>query len=111
MDYTILDCFYKIGYYLVEKEVKLMNFIKLILIVLGLILAFMLVSSVIGLVYSALWYLLIIGIIGGSGYVGYKLLTKERGAAKLEDKTPIAIADTQNADRVLEEYRRKHLNE
>ena len=86
-----------------------MNWLKYILIALGLILLAMLASSVIGIIYGALWYLLVIGVVAGGGYVGYKLLKKDRNPLKLEDKTPTAIAEMENADRALEEYKRKYL--
>ncbi len=86
-----------------------MNFIKIILIAIGLVLAAMLAFSVIGIVYSALWYLLLLGIVAIGGAVGYKLLVKDKESPKLEDKTPITIAEMKNADRTLEEYKRKYL--
>ena len=86
-----------------------MNWLKYILIALGLILLAMLASSVIGIIYGAFWYLLVIGVVAGGGYVGYKLLKKDRNSLKLEDKTPTAIAEMENADRALEEYKRKYL--
>ncbi len=86
-----------------------MNLIKIILITVGLILAAMLAFSVIGIVYSALWYLFLLGVVAIGGAVGYKLLTKKSEQPKLEDKTPITIAELNNADRALEEYKRKHL--
>jgi 4-hydroxybenzoate polyprenyltransferase len=96
-------------YYLNEKEEKLMNYIKLILIAIGLILAAMLAFSVIGIVYSALWYLFLLGVVAIGGTIGYKLLKKDDQHSQLEDKTPIVIAEMQNADRTLEEYKRKYL--
>ncbi len=54
-----------------------MNFIKIILIAIGLVLAAMLAFSVIGIVYSALWYLFLLGIVAVGGAIGYKLLMKE----------------------------------
>ncbi len=86
-----------------------MNFIKIILIAIGLILAAMLVFSIGGIVYSALWYLFLLGIVVIGGAVGYKLLVKDKESPKLEDKTPITIAEMKNADRTLEEYKRKYL--
>ncbi|MGI9035390.1 MAG: hypothetical protein ACR2GD_05055 [Pyrinomonadaceae bacterium] len=85
-----------------------MNWLKFFLIALGLILLAMLASSVIGIIYGALWYLLVIGVVGGGAYLGYKLLKKD-DSLKLEDKTPISIAEMENADRALEEYKRKYL--
>ncbi len=86
-----------------------MNFIKIILIAIGLVLAVMLAFSVIGIVYSALWYLFLLGIVAVGGAVGYKLLVKDKESMRLEDKTPITIAEMKDADRALEEYKRKYL--
>ena len=86
-----------------------MNYIKLILIAIGLILAAMLAFSIIGIVYSALWYLFLLGVVAVGGFVGYKLLQKSSNAPQLEDKTPIAIAEMKNLDRELEEYKQKYL--
>ncbi len=86
-----------------------MNFIKIILIVIGLVLAAMLVFSIVGIVYSALWYLFLLGIVAVGGAVGYKLLVKDKESMRLEDNTPITIAEMKDADRALEEYKRKYL--
>ncbi len=86
-----------------------MKYIKFILIAVGLYLLVMLGFAVVGIVYSALWYLVLLGVIAVGGAVGYKLLKKEE-PPKLEDKPPIAIAEIQNADRALEEYKRKRLS-
>ncbi|MCY7347844.1 MAG: hypothetical protein LH614_16730 [Pyrinomonadaceae bacterium] len=86
-----------------------MNLIKIILIAVGLVVAAMLAFSIIGIVYSALWYLFLLGIVAIGGAVGYKLLVKDKELARLEDKTPTTIAGMKNADRTLEEYKRKYL--
>ena len=86
-----------------------MNLIKIILVAIGLILAAMLAFSVIGIVYSALWYLFLLGVVAIAGTVGYKLLKKDGDQPKLEEKTPIVIAELENTDRALEEYKRKYL--
>ncbi|MDQ3131103.1 MAG: hypothetical protein M3Q99_10120 [Acidobacteriota bacterium] len=86
-----------------------MKYIKFILVAIGLYLLVMLGFAVVGIVYSALWYLFLLGVIAVGSAVGYKLLKKEE-QPKLEDKTPIAIAEIQNADRALEEYKRKRLS-
>jgi len=88
-----------------------MNYIKLILIAVGLIVTAMLAFSVVGIVYSALWYLFLIGVIAVGGAVGYKLLAKGKESPQLEAKTPTGIAEIKNADRALEEYQRKYLSE
>lgn len=87
-----------------------MNFIKIILVAVGLIVAVMLAFSIIGIVYSALWYLFLLSIVAVGGAVGYKLLVKEKESSRLEDKIPTTIAEMQNADRALEEYKRKYLS-
>jgi len=86
-----------------------MNFIKIILIAIGLVLAAILAFSVIGIVYSALWYLFLLGIVAVGGAIGYKLLVKDKESMRLEDKTPITIAEMENADQALEEYKQKYL--
>ena len=86
-----------------------MNFIKIIIAAVVLILAAMLAFSVVGIVYSALWYLFLFGVVALGGVVGYKLLTKDRQPRKLADNAPTAIAEMENADRALEEYKKKYL--
>ena len=85
-----------------------MNWLKIILIAVGIFLAVMLGLSFVGIIYSALWYLFWIGVLVAGGAVGYKLLTKSE-PKQLEEKEPIAISELKNADRTLEEYRRKYL--
>lgn len=87
-----------------------MNFIKIILAALGLILAAWLVFAVVGIVYSALWYLFLLGIVAVGGAVGYKLLIKDKEVPKLKENSPVAIAEMKNADRALEEYKKKYLS-
>ena len=86
-----------------------MNFIKIILAAVGLIIVLMLATSLLGLVSTALWYLFLLGIVAIGGAVGYKVLTGKRGSKQLNENTPIAIAEMDKADRTLEEYRRKYL--
>lgn len=86
-----------------------MNFIKIILVAACLIIAALLAFSVVGIVYSALWYLFLLGIIAAGGAVGYKLLVKEKESPQLEEKVPTTIAEMENADRTLEEYKQKYL--
>lgn len=86
-----------------------MNFIKLILIALGLVLFGMLAYSVVGIISMVLWYSLWIAVIALIGFVGYKMLKKDPEMAKLEDKTTASIAGMQNANRVFENFKRKHL--
>ena len=86
-----------------------MNFIRIILVAVALVIAAMLAFSLIGIVYSALWYLFLLGIVAVGGAVGYKLLVKDEKPPQLADKTPPTIAEMENADRALEEYKRKYL--
>lgn len=86
-----------------------MNWLKYLLIALGLIFAGLLVFSIVGLIYHVIWYLVVIGVLAGGGYVGYKLFKKDDDSLKLENKTPMAISEMKNADRTLEEYKRKYL--
>lgn len=88
-----------------------MNLIKIILIALGLFVAVMLTLSIIGIVSSIVFYALLLGVLMLAGKIGYKLLKKNKETAKLEEKTPIGIADLSDADRTLEEYKRKYLSQ
>ena len=86
-----------------------MKFIKIILVAVGLIVAVMLAFSIFSIVYSALWYLFLLGIVAIGGAVGYKLLIKDKEQPQLEEKIPTTIAEMKNHDRALEEYKRKYL--
>ncbi len=88
-----------------------MDFIKIILAVVGLLVAVMLGFWLIGLLSTILWYALVFGIVAVGGAVGYKLLTKEKEKPQLQEKTPVGIAEMDRADRVLEEYKSKYLSE
>ena len=86
-----------------------MNFIKFILIVLGLIFGFMLFSWVIGIVGSLLWYGFWIGLLAAVGYGGYKLFLK----AERKYVGPGAAGgyiDDSDLDFTFEERKRKYLN-
>ena len=87
-----------------------MNIIKIILIMVGLYLLVTLGFAVVGIVYTALWYLFLLGVVAIGGAVGYKLLKKDGEPARLEEKKPIAIAEIKDADRALEEYKRRQLS-
>ena len=87
-----------------------MNWIKIILAALGLFFAIAIIFWVIGIVSAILWYVFWIAILGAIGYGGYKLfLDKDRETKKLEEKMPIGISEMNNAERELEEYKRKYL--
>lgn len=88
-----------------------MNFIKIILAIIGLLVAVMLGFWLVGLISTLIWYLVLFGIVAVGGAVGYKLLTKEKEKPQLQEKTPIGIAELDQTDRALEEYKRKYLSE
>lgn len=87
-----------------------MNLAKIILIAVGIFIAVMLGFTLIGIVYSALWYLFWIGVIAIAGTITYKLLKKPE-TAQIENREPIAISELKNADKTLEEYKRKYLSD
>lgn len=87
-----------------------MNLAKILLIAIGIFIAVMLGFTLIGIIYSALWYLFWIGVIAIAGTAAYKLLRKPN-AAQIENKEPIVISELKNADKALEEYKRKYLSE
>lgn len=85
-----------------------MNFIKLVLAILGLIFGVMLFFWLFGLVTSLLWYGLVFGIIAAIGYSGYKLFRKAEdkyvGAGSATD-----YLDTRDFDTSWDEYKQKYL--
>lgn len=88
-----------------------MNFIKFLLILIGLGLGIYLLFWIFfGIVSTILWYAFWLALIGLGGYAGYKLfLEKDDETRQIEDKDPIAIAELRNFDRALEDYKRKEL--
>jgi len=88
-----------------------MNWLKFILICLGLLLGAWVIFALIGVVYSVLWYAFIIGAVGIAGYIGYQLFKPdEKPQLKGQDSLSQIEFDSGRADRELEEYRRKYLN-
>lgn len=87
-----------------------MNWLKILLIILAIGVGAYLLLWLFGIVYALLWYVFWIGLIAVGGTVGYKLLfgKEEENIPQLEEKTPIGIAEIKNADRILEEYKRKN---
>jgi hypothetical protein len=89
-----------------------MDTLKIILTAIGVIAVVIVAIWLIGIVSALLWFALWIGLLAAIGYGGYKLFfAKDKPAPKLEEKTPIAIADLRDTDRALEEYKRKYLSE
>lgn len=89
-----------------------MNWLKFILILLGILLGAWAIFWVIGILYSALWYLFILGALGIAGYVGYKLLAPE-AKPQLESKMPASQLELEIAknERLIEEMKRKQLKD
>lgn len=89
-----------------------MDTLKIILTAIGVIAVVVAAIWLIGIISALLWFALWIGLIGAIGYGAYKLfLAKDKPQPKLEEKTPVAIADLKSTDRTLEEYKRKYLSE
>jgi len=87
-----------------------MKFIKWLLVIFGLLLLIWFGFWAVGIVYSLLWYVFLLAVVGAIGFGGYKLLAKKEETRKLPENTPIAIAEMRT-DRVLEEYKKKYPGE
>jgi hypothetical protein len=87
-----------------------MKIVKIIIATIVIILAVMLGLSLIGVVYSVLWYLVIFGILSLGGFTAYKFL-KFTKTPELEAKDPISQIqyDDDIVAKQLEEYRQKLL--
>ena len=85
-----------------------MNFIKIILAILGLIFGVMLLFWVIGLVSSLLWYGFWVGLLAAAGYGGYKLFRKAEDKYVSAGSTAGYI-DDRDFSLSWEEYDRKYL--
>jgi hypothetical protein len=86
-----------------------MNIIKIILILVGLFTVSFLGYLLIGIISSLLWYAFVLGALAAVGVGGYKLFKKMDAAAQIEGKQTVSISEMDNADRALEEYKRKYL--
>ncbi len=85
-----------------------MNFIKVILTILGLIFGVMLFFWLFGLITSLIWYGFWLGVIGAIGYGGYKLFKKAEN--KYVGSGPAtAYIDERDYSLSWEEYDRKYL--
>ena len=85
-----------------------MNFIKVLLIVLGVVFGFFVISWLIGLVGSLLWYGFWLGLIGAVGYGGYKLFTKAENKF-VGSGSAAGYIDERDYSLSWEEYDRKYL--
>lgn len=86
-----------------------MNFIKFLLIALGLIFGAMLLFWLVGIVSSLLWYGLWLGLIGAVVYGGYKLFTKLESKV-LGSGTADELPEARDFNMTWEEYDRKYLH-
>ena len=85
-----------------------MNFIKIILAILGIIFGVMLFFWVVGIVSSLIWYALVVGVLAAIGYGGYKLFKKAEDKYVGEGSTAGYI-DERDYSLSWEEYDRKYL--
>lgn len=85
-----------------------MNWLKIILFALVLVFAVFLGLTVIGFLYSGLWYLFWIGVIALGGYIGYKIFSKSR-KLEIEGRDPISQIELDNAKVIksLDDYKKK----
>lgn len=89
-----------------------MKWLKFILLLAVLGLGAYLLLLLLGFLSSLLWYVFWIGLVAIGGTVGYKLFLSggsEDEVPQLEEKKPIGIAEFEQADRALEEMKRKYL--
>ncbi|HKX83380.1 MAG TPA: hypothetical protein VJL58_04090 [Pyrinomonadaceae bacterium] len=85
-----------------------MNFIKVILAILGIIFGFMILSWLLGMVWGLLGWALWIGVIAAIGYGGYKLFTKIESRV-LGSGNASELPDSRDFNMTWEEYDRKYL--
>jgi hypothetical protein len=91
-----------------------MKWLKFILLLAALGVGAYLLFWMIGIVYGLLSYIFWIGLFAIGGAVGYKLFLSgdsKDDQPQLEEKKPIGISEFDDADRALEEIRRKYLPE
>lgn len=84
-----------------------MKLFKFIVAAIAVVLLVLLGFSVIGLVYSALWYLFWIGVVAIGGYAGYKFFLEKDEAELLGEGKPISDIELEKAKKVLEKYKEK----
>ena len=85
-----------------------MDWWKIILMFLGIAFLVILGFTVIGFLYSILWYLFWIGVLAVGGYAGYKFL-KKSDTLEIEGQRTVSQIELDNAKIVkeLEEYKEK----
>lgn len=85
-----------------------MNFIKLVLAILGLIFGVMLFFWLFGLVTSLLWYGLVFGVVAAIGYSGYRLFKKAEN--KYVGSGSTDYLEARDFDTSWDEYKQKYLS-
>lgn len=90
-----------------------MKILKLLILLLAIGLGAYILLWLFGLLAGLLWYAFWIALVVVGGTVGYKLFLSggDEEQPKLNEKRPTAISEMQNADRTLEEYRKKYMPE
>lgn len=88
-----------------------MKTLKLVLIAAALITAAIFAFSIVGMIYSALFYVFLLGIVAVGGAVAYKMLISRGEQRQFADPSLPTVAEVRRADRTLEEYKRKYLSE
>ncbi|MCU0238135.1 MAG: hypothetical protein MUC29_01730 [Pyrinomonadaceae bacterium] len=84
-----------------------MKLFKFIVAAIVVVLLILLGFSVIGLVYSAMWYLFWIGVIAIGGYVGYKVFLEKDEKDLLNAGTTISDIELEKAKKVLDRLKEK----
>lgn len=90
-----------------------MKWLKLILLLLAIGLGAYFLLYLFGILAGLFWYIFWIGVLAIGGTVGYKLFLSGGNNEKpqLEEKKPTAISEFEEADRALEEMKRKYLKD
>lgn len=86
-----------------------MKLFKFIVAAIAVVLLVLLGFSVIGLVYSALWYLFWIGVVAIGGYAGYKFFLEKDETELLGEGKPISDIELDKAKKVLDKYKEKFI--
>jgi hypothetical protein len=85
-----------------------MKYIKLILLAIAIVFAVLLGFSIIGFIYSSLWYLFWVGVLVLGGYVAYRVV-KRGETRELEEGDSVSRLELENAKIVksLDDYKQK----
>lgn len=86
-----------------------MKYLKTLLAVIGVIALILIALTVFSFLYSAVFYLIVIGVLAAGGYAGYKFLKSDDETKYLSENKPTAVAEMENHERTLEEYKQKYL--